>query len=357
MKLFISTDLETGTSGDIVASKELEAMQTLASENKEKVIVLNSKDIAPTRNGLPDIPFLIDYLTLEKLSNIDLSEIDLVHMYGGTYTQTVRFLKSKGIKTTYTCLMHDRNISIEEYEKFIGPYPFSHVKDNRLWTMYIGTIKEVDTVITPGNVPKDILLREGCKKIEIIPHGCNIPDKVKPLPEKFDVGYLGAIGPDKGLIYLIRSWDMLNYKESTLIFAGRQTEHLPAYIRQYANNGKYHIMGYIEEPSLLYNRCKIYIQPSTTEGFGMEVPEAMSHNRPVIVSDGAGAADVITDGVDGFVVPKKDPRALADKIDWCYNHQKELEQMGKNAREKAKQYNWNNIIEKYISVWTKLLMK
>ena len=357
MKLFISTDLETGTSGDIVASKELEFMKILASENNEDVTILTSNDIAPTKNRLPDIPFLIDYLTLERLSNLDLSEIDLAHMYGGTYTQTVRFLKSKGIKTTYTCLMHDRKISIEEHEKFVGPYPFSHVKDDRLWPMYIGTIKEADIVITPGKAPKDTLLLEGCKRVEIIPHGCDIPDNTTPIQENFNVGYLGAIGPDKGLSYLIKAWEMLNYDDSTLIFAGNQTEYLAPFINKYVKAGKFHLMGHIERISQLYNICSVYVQPSTTEGFGMEVPEAMSYGRPVIVSEGAGAADCITNNDTGFIIHKKDPKDIADKIDWFKNHRKELIEMGQNARKKSFEYSWDKIKQRYIEVWTELIRR
>jgi glycosyltransferase involved in cell wall biosynthesis len=359
MKLFISTDLMTDTSGDIVATKELEAIQLLVSENNEKVIILNSNDIAPTKNGLPDIPFLIDYLTLERLSNIDLSDVDLAHMYGGSYTQTVKFLKAKDIKTTYSCMMHDRKISIEEYEKLIGSYPFPHVKDDRLWPFYIGAIKEADIVITPGKAPKELLIKEGAKRVEIIPHGCDIPSQnnIKPFPEEFRIGYLGALGPDKGLIYLIQAWSKLNYTDSTLIFAGNGTDQLQPLINRYAIRGKFHLTGYLNHPSELYNNISVYVQPSATEAFGMEVTEVMSYGRPVIVSDGAGSSDVITNGIDGFIVPKRNPDAIADKINWCYNHQKELITMSKNAREKSKQFNWNIIKNGYVNLWKSLLNK
>lgn len=356
MKLFISTDLETGTSGDIVASKELEAMQMLASENNEKVIILNSKDISPTINGLPDIPFLIDYLTLERLSNLDLTKVDLAHMYGGTYTQTVRFLKNKGIKTTYTCAMHDRKISIREHEKWFGTYPFSHVKDDRLWSMYIGTIKEVDIVITPGNEPKEILLREGCKKVEIIPHGCNIPNEniIKQFPKEFRIGYLGACGPDKGLIYLIKANEIISHNDSMLIFAGDQSQYLEQFIKQYANTGKYHLMGHVKNVADFYNQISIYVQPSATEAWGMETVEAMSFGHPVIVSCGAGSADAVTNGKDGFVVPKMNHQSIAEKIQYFKDNQKEIERMGKNARNKSLNYDWSIIRQKYIDLWRSL---
>lgn len=357
MKLFISTDLMVGSSGDMVATKELEAMKSLASENNENIIILTSQDIAPTRNGLPDIPFLIDYLTLERLSNLDLTDVDLAHMYGGSYTQTVRFLKSMGIKTTYSCMMHDRNISIEEHEKFFGPYPFSHVKDNRLWPMYIGTIKVADIVITPGKAPKELLIKEGSKRVEIIPHGHTPPqeNEIRSFPEEFRIGYLGACGPDKGLIYLIEAWSHLNYNDSTLIFAGRQTEYLSSLINKYATTGKFHLMGYINNVSELYNNISVYVQPSATEAFGMETLEAMSYSRPIICSSNVGSAGVIECGIDGFIVPSRNPEAIAEKIQYFKNNPDKIIEMGKNAREKSLKYDWKLIKDKYINLWKSLL--
>ena len=116
------------------------------------------------------------------------------------------------------------------------------------------------------------------------------------------------------------------------------------------------MMGYVQDPACLYNRCSVYVQPSATEGFGMEVPEAMSYGRPVIVSDGVGAADCVTDGVDGFVVPKTNAKALADKIGWCKNHPKELLEMGQNARKKSYKYSWDKTKQQYVELWKSLLV-
>jgi len=50
----------------------------------------------------------------------------------------------------------------------------------------------------------------GGKRVEVIPHGTTIPKEVKPLPSDYTVGYLGALGPDKGVLYLILAWDFAN---------------------------------------------------------------------------------------------------------------------------------------------------
>lgn len=87
----------------------------------------------------------------------------------------------------------------------------------------------------------------------------------------------------------------------------------------------------------------------------MEVVEAASHGRPVIVSDGAGAKDYVKDGDNGFIVPKRDPKAIADKIQYFKDNPKEIIRIGKNAREKSLNYDWKIIREKYTNLWKSLL--
>lgn len=374
-KIYCSTDLGINSSGGTVVNHELDALKSI-----DNVIEIGFRDTHPLSYGLPDVPFLIDYFTLKRLLAMDLSDVDLAHFYGGCYTESIKYLKSKGIITTYTIMWHDRKISIEEHDKLYGSgtYPFIYVKDDKLFNLYAGGIREADCVIAAGTVPRNLMIKEGAKRVEIIPLGCDIPECTEPLPEnKFDVGYLGAIGPDKGIVYLIQAWNMLNHKymslitcscekgyltkdilswkDSTLIFAGNQSQMVSQLINKYASGGKYHIMGYVQQPADLYNKCSVYTQVSPTEGFGMEVIEAMSYGRPVIVSDGAGAADCVTDGIDGFIVPKRDVQAIANKIDWCSHHPNELREMGKNAREKSFQYSWEKTKQKYIELWRSLL--
>jgi starch synthase len=354
-KIYCSTDLGVNSSGGTVVKHELDALKSIDNN----VIEIGFKDTHPLSLGLPDVPFLIDYFTMKKLSEMDLSGVDLAHFYGGCYTETIKYLKKKGIITTYTIMWHDRKISIEEHDKLYGEgsYPYIYVKNDKLFELYSGGIREADCVIAAGTVPRNLMLAEGARRVEIIPLGCWIPGYTESLPFQFDVGYLGAVGPDKGLVYLIQAWDMLNYKTSTLIFAGNQSLiMMPELINRYSTRGNYHIMGYVQQPSDLYNKCSVYIQPSSTEGFGLEVIEAMSYCRPVIVSDGAGAADCVSDGIDGFVVPKMNVKALANKIDWCKNHPNELQEMSRNARKKSYQYSWENTKQKYVDLWNSLLV-
>lgn len=351
--LFISLDLGTNSSGNLVSEHELEFLKSTS----DSTIQLGYQDISPKVYNLPDNPFLADYLALHKLSQLDLSNVDIAHFYGTTYTNTIRYLHARGIRCTNTIAAHDRIESIKEFEILGYQYPFNHVSDNRLWLIYSGAMHETDIVITPSESSAKFLTSENCKRIEIIPHGIDIPksDKIIPISDNFKVGYLGAIGPDKGLKYLIQAWSLLNYKDNILIFGGINSNELGPFINRYATGGKFHLTGLIENIADFYNNISIYVQPSVTEGWGIEVIEAMSFGRPVICSDGAGAADAIKNGFNGFIVPKRDPQVIANKIQYFKDNPKEIERMGENARNKSLNYDWSVIRQKYTDSWKSII--
>jgi glycosyltransferase involved in cell wall biosynthesis len=114
-------------------------------------------------------------------------------------------------------------------------------------------------------------------------------------------------------------------------------------------------MGWVEKPSNLFSRCSVLVAPSVTEGFGICVLEAMAHGRPVIVSEGAGAADVVRNCTDGYVVPRRDPDAIADCIQILKNDPALAASMGLNARERAMEYTWDKIIPQYQALWKELI--
>jgi alpha-maltose-1-phosphate synthase len=58
----------------------------------------------------------------------------------------------------------------------------------------------------------------------------------------------------------------------------------------------------------------VLVLPSVEEGLGLVQSQAMATGCPVIASAATGAEDLFTDGVEGFIVPNRDPAALADRL-------------------------------------------
>lgn len=72
--------------------------------------------------------------------------------------------------------------------------------------------------------------------------------------------------------------------------------------------------GYQNETTLYYSMMDIFCVPSAREGFGLVAAEAMLHHLPVIASEVGGLKNVVVDGETGYLVPPKDPIAIASKI-------------------------------------------
>jgi glycosyltransferase involved in cell wall biosynthesis len=65
----------------------------------------------------------------------------------------------------------------------------------------------------------------------------------------------------------------------------------------------------------------------------------MASGLPVIVTPN-GPGDIVRDGIDGFVVPIRDPDAIVDRLEYLRDHPQVRAEMGRNAHERALAFTW-----------------
>ncbi len=336
--LFVTWDqIGSQTGGGVVTYNELEFLKELGN-----VTVFNPQ--------ISSNPFEADDYALNEYLKSN-KKYKLAHFYSNTYSNLIRQLKKDGTKITYTAAAHDIEKSKEEHLKNGIDFNLPHLTDCNLFKKYIDGYLHSDIVICPSKHSSDIMLNYGCKNIKIIPHGITSPEKSK-IP-KFSVGYLGSVAPDKGVSYLLEAWSILNYSDTLLTIAGKNSIELIEKVR--TNKGSIFLAGFIPEISDFYNQCTVYVQPSVTEGFGIEVIEAMSYRKAVICSSGAGASDCIINGINGTIVPSKNPEAIANAIDYYKQNQNKMLEHGMIAGINSKTYLWENIKKLYHGVWNELL--
>jgi glycosyltransferase involved in cell wall biosynthesis len=95
------------------------------------------------------------------------------------------------------------------------------------------------------------------------------------------------------------------------------------------------------ELAKFYSRADVFVMPSRFDSFGMVVPEAMACGLPVIVTENVGSKDLVTHGVNGWIIPAGDASALADRMAWCVNNPQAVRAMGPAARAAAAGRSWN----------------
>lgn len=86
------------------------------------------------------------------------------------------------------------------------------------------------------------------------------------------------------------------------------------------------------EKRRLLQQCSLLVLPSLIENMPVVLLEAFAYGKPVIATRVGGIPDVVTDGVDGFLVPPNDVDALADSLVRAYRMQDDLPRLGRAGR-------------------------
>ncbi|MBI3734415.1 MAG: glycosyltransferase [Chloroflexi bacterium] len=106
---------------------------------------------------------------------------------------------------------------------------------------------------------------------------------------------------------------------------------------------------------LYYSAADVLVMPSHYESFGMVALEAMACATPVVASDVGGLSYTVEDGVTGFLVPERNPAALADRICDILNDQPFRDQLGQQALQAAQRYSWGRVAGQIEEVYREVL--
>ena len=86
----------------------------------------------------------------------------------------------------------------------------------------------------------------------------------------------------------------------------------------------------------VYRQSHVFVLPTISDGFAITQLEAMAHGLPVVITPNCGR--VVTDGVDGLIVPARDSRALADALARLDADRELVREMSRNALQTIRKY-------------------
>ena len=98
----------------------------------------------------------------------------------------------------------------------------------------------------------------------------------------------------------------------------------------------------------LMQTCDVLALPSLVEGRALVQQEALACGLPLIVTTNAGGADLVEEGVTGFLVPVRSAEKIAEKIAWFADHRDSLPALRDAARRKAAEYSWDGYADTII---------
>ena len=243
----------------------------------------------------------------------------------------------------------------EEYKKFGQPFSVHPAVIEKELKEY----EAADYISVPSFFVRDSFVEQGVSadKLFLNPYGVSSFFTTGDMAagqtgqKIFRIVYVGGISVRKGLIYLFRALASLSIPSSMyeVWFLGTIEPLMQEKIREYQQpNWKFWgQIDHYELPTYL-RQCDLGVQPSLEEGLSMVIPQMMSCGLPVIASTNSGGANMITDTVDGFIVPIRDPKAIAEKIEWLFAHTDFLHIMQKKAGASiSEQFTWNKYGDRY----------
>ena len=100
-----------------------------------------------------------------------------------------------------------------------------------------------------------------------------------------------------------------------------------------------------------YSAADGVVMPSHHESFGMVALEAMACGTPVIATDVGGLSQLVRDGETGFLVPGRDPNALAERLHLVLTDSDLRSHLGRQAADYATAYGWPGITRQVVRMY------
>jgi glycosyltransferase involved in cell wall biosynthesis len=188
------------------------------------------------------------------------------------------------------------------------------------------------------------------RKIKIIPYGIytNIKYKKVNITKKYGIGkrkiilFVGMLSKRKGVgVFLNTAKKLYSRKDIVFVMLGGNLENYDT--SRFPENVIY--LGHKEKDELknFYKESTLLFSPTRFETFGLNIIEAMSYGKPVVVSDTIGVKDIVKNYKNGFLLKLGDSDEASQKILKIIDNSTLQKRIGVNNMELAQQYNIKKI--------------
>lgn len=337
------------------------ALFSTASENEEDNIII-PKNVKLYLASRKRIGCRMSYIkNLDTLMNEAIQSFnpDIVHVHA-LWDPLVH----KAIEIAYK-----RNIKIiHSPHGMLTPWALNNKKYKKKLAWFLYQKRDLCKVsafhVTCDDERNDII-RLGFKQdVAVIPLGIDLPHiEENSVTSSNSILFMSRIHPKKGLLNLVHAWDKIRKDGWKIIICGPDDDNHLAVVKEEVTrvnlSDSFVFKGSVagEEKDRLLRTCDLFVLPTHSENFGIVVLEALAYGMPVITTVGAPWKNIEKYNAGWWIEIGVDPliKALNEFLSLSENERKKI---GQNAIVLAeKEYSWEVVINKLVSVYSKLIAK
>lgn len=239
------------------------------------------------------------------------------------------------------------------------------------------TLKWSDKILTLNQYEQDNFIRllHGKKKILILPNAADTLSFIKTdfsdfirehdFTNKRIILCLGIINESKRQDLLIEALPLIikEIPDAFLVLVGPDG----GYLQKISSTAKklnvenyYKFLGPLmgEEKHKAFDSAEVFALVSDKDAYPLAIAEAMAHNLPVVATDARGPKDMVHDGIDGYLLKKRDVRGIANAIIKLLKDENLRNKIGTNARINAeKNHNAQQVVDQLVDIYYDVLNK
>lgn len=178
---------------------------------------------------------------------------------------------------------------------------------------------------------------------------------------KVNILFVGRLEKRKGLDHLLRAFKIVKkvYPNCRLIIVGPGIIFRRKYERYVKLNRLADVVfvGKVEYDELprYYKTADIFCSPATgRESFGIVLLEAMALGKPIVATSIEGYSSVMTNGKEGYLVPPKDNKELAQALLTLINDESLRRLMGARGLITAQEHDWKMVSQRVVDYYTEM---
>lgn len=288
-----------------------------------------------------------------------LEPADVFHCWASYGLEATKRAKQMGMKTVCdrgsTHIVHQNHVLRREYQRWDVPYqdPCHSRSAYFMMKREMEQYYAADVITVPSRFAASTFTEQRLHA-SVVPYGVSL-ENFKPMQKEdttFRVLYVGALSLRKGIPYLMRAWHKASMSRWELWLVGTPLKETEGFVKGLKNLGV-KVWGAVPQHQLpwFYSQASVVVMPSIEEGLALVLGQALACGTPVIATKESGVEELITDGVEGFVVKARDPQDIAKYLSRLSMYPDELEWMRKQIANRRGDWHWRNYGSRMLEVY------